>query len=96
MENQDNRKAFYEKLRQQLEDTSIWPSQYLYKFIVPTDVDKINQVEALFDNMGAVINTKKSTKGTYTSITISLKMGSPEAVIEKYQQAEKVDGIISL
>ncbi|ETN96301.1 hypothetical protein SAMN04487906_1976 [Zhouia amylolytica] len=96
MENQENRKAFYDKLKSRLEETTKWPSLYLYKFIVPTDEDKIKEVETMFDNMGAVINTKKSTKGTYTSISISLKMESPEAVIEKYQEAEKVEGIISL
>ena len=43
---------FYKKLKTQLEETSSWPSNYLYKFIVPTDDDKIKQIQDIFDNTG--------------------------------------------
>ena len=51
---------FYIRLKEELSSTSAWPSEYLYKFIVPTDVSKIEAVEKAFDNMGAVINTNQS------------------------------------
>jgi hypothetical protein len=89
--------AFYNKLRAQLYDTALWPSEYLYKFIVTTDSNKIEQVESYFDNMGAVINTKESKNGKYTSISINVKMKNPDAVIEMYKEVtEKVEGVISL
>ena len=89
--------AFYNKLRAQLYDTALWPSEYLYKFIVTTDSNKIEQVESYFNNMGAVINTKESKNGKYTSISINVKMKNPDAVIEKYKEVtEKVEGVISL
>mgnify|MGYP001824842093 CR=1 FL=1 len=89
--------AFYNKLRAQLYDTALWPSEYLYKFIVTTDSNKIEQVESYFNNMGAVINTKESKNGNYTSISINVKMKNPDAVIEKYKVVtEKVEGVISL
>ncbi len=88
---------FYKKLRVQLYETTTWPSIYLYKFIVPTDPEKIQQIEALFDNLGAVITTKASGKGTYTSISVNLQMKDPDAVIDKYKEvASKVEGVISL
>ena len=88
---------FYKKLRVQLYETATWPSIYLYKFIVPTDPEKIRQIEELFDNLGAVITTKASGKGTYTSVSVNLQMKDPEAVILKYQEvALKVEGVISL
>nr|WP_321247330.1 DUF493 family protein [uncultured Psychroserpens sp.] len=88
---------FYNKLREQLRQTSSWPSEYLYKFIVPTEASKIKQVEDLFDNVGAVIRTKESGKGTYTSISINLQMKDPDAVIAKYKEvAHHVEGVISL
>ena len=88
---------FYNKLREQLRQTSTWPSEYLYKFIVPTEASKIKQVEDLFDNVGAVIRTKESGKGTYTSISINLQMKDPDAVIAKYKEvAHQVEGVISL
>ena len=88
---------FYAKLRAQLYDTALWPSIYLYKFIVPTSNDKIKEIQEIFDNMGAVITTKKSRKGNYTSVSVNVKMKDPDAVIDKYKEvAEKVEGVISL
>jgi len=88
---------FYKKLRVQLYETTRWPSEYLYKFIVPTDQSKINQIEGLFNNLGAVITTKESGKGTYTSVSVNVDMKDPDTVIAKYKEvAEKVDGVISL
>ncbi|GGG51502.1 DUF493 family protein [Bizionia arctica] len=88
---------FYEKLKSQLYDTSTWPSEYLYKFIVKSEVNKVQELEELFNHLGAVIKTTESKNGTYTSVSISVKMESPELVIEKYKEvAEKVEGVISL
>jgi putative lipoic acid-binding regulatory protein len=89
--------AFYEKLKKQLQDTSMWPSPYLFKFIIKSDAVKVNQINTIFDNLGAVIETKPSKKGNYTSVSINVKMKDPDAVIDKYKQvAEKVEGVISL
>lgn len=89
--------AFYEKLKKQLQDTSMWPSQYLFKFIIKSDAVKVNQINTIFDNLGAVIETKPSKKGNYTSVSINVKMKDPDAVIDKYKQvAEKVESVISL
>lgn len=88
---------FYEKLKNQLAETSNWPNEYLYKFIVPSSNQKISEIEAIFDNMGAVIHTKSSAKGKYTSVSINVRMKNPESVIEKYQEVgAKVEGVISL
>ncbi|MFD2914751.1 DUF493 family protein [Psychroserpens luteus] len=88
---------FYNKLRVQLQETATWPSEYLYKFIVPSEATKIKKIEDLFDNLGAVISTKESGKGKYTSISINLQMKDPDAVITKYKEvADQVEGVISL
>ncbi|MDT0293090.1 DUF493 family protein [Mesonia ostreae] len=91
------RDDFYKNLKVKLAETAEWPSEYLYKFIVPSKNEKIAEVENIFDNMGAVITTKESSKGTYTSVSVSVKIESPEMVIEKYiEVGEKVEGVISL
>lgn len=88
---------FYRKLRSQLYETASWPSIYLYKFIVPTNPVKIKGVEKIFDNMGAVVTTKKSRKGNYTSLSVNVKMKDPDSVIEKYKEVgDKIEGVISL
>ena len=87
---------FYIRLKEELSNTSEWPSEYLYKFIVPTSPKKIEEVENAFDNIGAVIHTKQSKTAKYTSVSINVTMESPEHVIEKYIELSSIEGIISL
>lgn len=89
--------AFYKRLKEELENsTEKWPLEYLYKFIVPADQNKVQQVEMTFDQTGAVITTNKSKTGKYISISINVVMPSADAIIEKYQQVSTIEGIISL
>ena len=89
-------KEFYTKLKEQLEGTTKFPADYLYKFIVPTDANQVLEVEAIFNNTGAVITTKKSKTGKYCSVSIVLKVATSDEVIKYYRKAEKIKGIISL
>ena len=68
----------------------------MYKFIVPSSGDQSSQIENIFNNTGAIINTKKSKTGKYTSVSIVLKVNSSSKVIEYYKKAESVEGVISL
>lgn len=83
-------------MKEELNNTSTWPSEYLYKFIVPTDPKKIEEVENAFDNMGAVIKTHQSKTGKYTSVSVNVTMNSPGDVVEKYIEVSSIEGIISL
>ncbi|AXG70608.1 hypothetical protein KORDIASMS9_02849 [Kordia sp. SMS9] len=96
MSSKNDSQAFYAKLKTQLEETTQFPSLYMYKFIVPSSEERIQEVHEVFNNLGAVINTKKSSKGTYTSVTITANMKSADAVIAKYKEASMIEGIISL
>ena len=87
---------FYGRLREELLKNSSWPSDYLYKFIVPTDKTKIAQINRIFDNTGAVIESKQSRKGKYTSLSITVNLKNPDEVIEKYKEVGMVKGVISL
>lgn len=87
---------FYDKLKVRLLETSTWPAVYLYKFIVPTAGTGVKEIESVFDDTNAVIIKKLSKNEKYTSLSISLQMENPDAVIEKYVIATKVTGVISL
>lgn len=87
---------FYKKLKKTLLETTEFPTKYMYKFIIPTSDEKFNEIESIFDNMGAVINSKPSKTGKYNSLTIVVNMKSPEEIIEKYKEVAKVEGVISL
>ena len=69
---------------------------YLYKFIVPSDEEKIKQIQDIFDNMGAVIASKKSKNGKYTSLSITVNLKNPDEVVQKYKEVGEVEGVISL
>jgi hypothetical protein len=91
-----DKKEFYKKLVVQLDETTLFPCDYLYKFIVPTDENQTKEVSDLFTHKGAVITTKKSKTGKYRSVSIMIKLESSTEVIEYYKKAEKIKGIISL
>ncbi|WAC03139.1 DUF493 family protein [Lacinutrix neustonica] len=97
MSEKQNPDEFYKKLKEQLQDTALWPTEYLYKFIVTSDAEKISEIEAIFNHLGAVINTKESSNGKYTSVSINVRLKNPDAVIDKYKEvATKIEGVISL
>lgn len=96
MTESEKTKEFYNRLREQLEGDTTWPAPYMYKFIVPSSLEKVAAIEAIFDGSNALITTRDSSKGTYTSVSIKVTMDNPDAVIEKYQEVSKIEGVISL
>ncbi len=96
MKDSEKTEKFYNSLRNKLEESTTWPANYLYKFIIPTEVEKVNSIEKIFDNTGAVIQTKKSSNGKYTSLSITVHLKDPDAVIQKYKEVGTIEGVISL
>ncbi|GEC71843.1 hypothetical protein SAMN05443543_105268 [Flavobacterium flevense] len=87
---------FFDRLKGELEKSNTWPAIYLFKFIVPTDNEKIKQVELAFDGLGAVIKTTQSKTGKFTSVSVDVQMENPQAIIDKYIEVSTIEGIISL
>lgn len=87
---------FYRKLKISLEETTIFPSKYMFKFILPANEEKVKEIEDIFNHTGAVINTKVSKTGKYKSLTVLVTMLNAEQIIIKYKEAGKVEGVISL
>tara|TARA_Y100000385_G_scaffold291944_1_gene374372 strand:+ start:5888 stop:6181 length:294 start_codon:yes stop_codon:yes gene_type:complete len=97
MDTAANQESFYINLKEKLYDTTSWPSEYLYKFIVKVNQSKISTIESIFDNMGAVIKKIPSKNGNYVSISVNVVMKNPEFVIAKYKEVGRlVEGVISL
>jgi putative lipoic acid-binding regulatory protein len=78
--------------REKLDRHYAWPSLYTFKFIVPTGREE--EVKNLFPNHTS--SEKLSKNGKYTSITINMMMPSSDSVIEVYQSASGIEGIIAL
>ena len=87
---------FYERLKTELDMSNTWPAEYLFKFIVPTDTEKIQKVEEAFDCMGAVIKTTKSKTGKFTSLSVDVRVKDSQEIIDKYLEVSTIEGIISL
>lgn len=81
-----------EEFKQKLDQQHDWPSLYMFKFIVPTG--KEDEVFALFPKNN--LTTKQSSKGKYTSVTAQIMMRSSEDVIEKYKEANQIEGVLAL
>lgn len=96
MKQDKNTAAFYGRLKKQLEEDTTWPSAYLFKFIVPASLEKIAEIEAVFDGTDADITTRDSSKGAYSSVSVKVTMQSPDEVVEKYIEVSSVEGVISL
>lgn len=85
----------YDELRAKLNAGNPWPQIYMFKFIVPSDNQKIALAENLFED-DAEIKLQPSSKGKYTSLTARVVMLDAEAVIDVYKRASEIEGIISL
>lgn len=79
--------------RDKLDKFYVWPALYTFKFIVP--VAKQDEVRQLFP-LHTTATEKESGKGKYVSLTYQMMMPSSNAVIEVYQRAESIEGIVAL
>ena len=86
---------FYKNLKDKLEDQFTWPQPYLFKFIIPSDNEKLALVQALFGE-DAQVTTRQSKSNKYTSVSAKEVMVSPEEVIAVYKKAQSIEGIMSL
>lgn len=84
----------FDKLKIQLE-LQEWPRLYLFKFISPSDNQKIALITTMFDETSD-ITLRPSSKGSYTSISVKEIMMSSDKVIAVYEKAAEIDGVIIL
>ena len=84
------------KFRELLEQNYTWPALYMFKFICPADNEAIARLQRLFDPEVAELSLRPSSKGNYVSFTAKELMMCVDAVIERYEQARGIPGLISL
>ncbi len=82
----------YSQFIEKLENQHEWPSEYMFKFIVPSEAE--DAIKKIFK--GQNIQSRESSKGKYTSITVTMLIYSTEQVIEIYELAHEVEGVIAL
>lgn len=85
----------YTALKEKLEAAGEFPRVYFFKFIVPSDNEKLAKVEALFGSE-AQVNLKQSSKGNFVSVSAKELMLSADGIIERYEAAAKIEGLMAL
>lgn len=92
----ENKEEFYKKLKVSLENSTKFPAEYMFKFIIPTDEAKVIKIKEIFNYSGVVINTKPSKTAKYKSLTIVMVMKNADEIIKRYKEVAHIEGVISL
>ncbi len=87
---------FYKKLRDSLMETTKFPTNYMFKFIIPNKLEQKKQINNLFALEGAIVKTNTSKSKKFISFTILQKMNTVEDILAKYKEASNIKDIISL
>jgi len=72
-----------------------WPGIYFFKFIVPNDKEKLDQVRKLF-KLEENITYRTSKDIRFISLSCKQEMQNPDEVLAIYQLAKEIEGVISL
>jgi putative lipoic acid-binding regulatory protein len=92
----ENPEEFYSRFHEQLLNSQDWPGVYLFKFILREGEVKEDVLKEIFTQKEAVFSRKVSSKKTFTSLSVKVKMEDPDAVIAIYKKAQKIKGLITL
>ena len=93
----EENKNFYKNLKQLLDDTNSWPSEYIYKFNYSSKPQNIEILKDIFNALNADFKVKTSKNGKYTSVSVKIIAKNPDLIIENYKKvADKIENVILL
>ncbi|MBR9997500.1 MAG: DUF493 domain-containing protein [Cyclobacteriaceae bacterium] len=81
-----------ENFKTQLENHYDFPTEYLFKFIVPHE--QVEKLKSLFPP--EKVSIKRSRTGKYVGVSCKLNMETSGQIIDIYKEAYLIKGIISL
>lgn len=83
------------RLKAVIDETVTFPSDYVFKFIVP--LEQIQHLLVIVEEIeGTHLEKKPSQNGNYISVTLKIVAYESEDILIIYRKASKVKGIISL
>lgn len=92
----DEQAEFYASLKINLDKNHNFPEDYLYKFIIVNNQEKLTEIYKVFDGTKNTFSTRESSNGKYISITIQCFVLDAEHVIRLCQDVAKIEGVIML
>ncbi|RPG56287.1 MAG: DUF493 family protein [Flavobacteriales bacterium] len=91
-----NSDEFYQRFLEKLKVSQSWPGMYMFKFIMPTDSNYIDELISIFNKFDISISRKYSSNRKFLSVSINTKLDLPEEVIKIYKQTTHFKGLIRL
>ncbi|WP_246241693.1 MULTISPECIES: DUF493 family protein [Draconibacterium] len=85
----------YKNLRYRLMESEKWPLKYMFKFIIPNEEGKVDQVKALLPTEGEV-TFKHTDNLKHVSVTCVALMESADQIIVITEKVDKIEGVIVL
>jgi putative lipoic acid-binding regulatory protein len=82
----------YWKLKMVMDETVEFPTEYLFKFIVPHA--EVTELKKLL--VGMDIDERASTGGKYISVSAKKIFSNSDEIIQVYKSVSAIKGIISL
>ncbi|MCX8080436.1 MAG: DUF493 domain-containing protein [Bacteroidia bacterium] len=84
-----------DELQTKLERFLTFPTVYMFKFIIETDLKKLAQIENLFNDK-SFIQLRNSSRDHYLSITVKMPADNIHEIMEIYRKASAIQGIMFL
>ncbi|WP_415717625.1 DUF493 family protein [Maridesulfovibrio sp.] len=75
-----------------LDEHHEWPCDYTFKFIVPCK--SLDELKSMID--GFPYTEKESKTGKYSSVTVVIHANSSDVILNIYEKAATIEGLISL
>jgi uncharacterized protein len=94
--NHANPEDFYRSLKEKLEEQHNFPEEYLFKFIITSDSEKITEILKVFDNFKYTLSNRESSKGKYTSVSINCFVLDADQVISIYKKVAEIENVMML
>ena len=94
--NHANPEDFYKSLKEKLEQQHNFPEEYLFKFIITSDSEKITEILRVFDNLKYTMANSESSNGKYTSVSINCFVLDADQVISIYKKVAAIENVMML
>lgn len=88
--------AFYESLKEKLEQTHNFPEDYLFKFIITNNQSKLTEIYRVFDGIKYTLTNRESKNGKYTAASFNAFVLDADQVIKIYKEVGAIEGVMML
>ncbi len=90
----NNAEDTWTNFKEKLESVQTFPGVYAFKFVIPGDEAKLDEIKAVLPDDELLKQASKT--GKYVSITVKKWMLTADAVIDIYKKVGAIEGVMML